>query len=98
MKKAAIYIVNLINRLTNNQTTTREDATTILSLFFLKKNTRRTLETFEILEALFAEEMKARRSAANCTSRLITDKYPSYSKVSTLMVNDPIFNEPIKNN
>ena len=96
MKKPIIYLVKLINRLTNNQTTPREDAETILRLFLLKEDTQRSLNIFECLEDMFESELIKRRTEANKISKLVNHKFPTNSKVSVLTVNDPIFEQPIK--
>lgn len=97
MKKILLHLVKHINSFANERLTADKEAEIILKYLLLKNDTKYSLEIFNSLESKFKQEMTKRRSNAFYECSLISDKYPFAKSITEILVNDPIFEQPIKN-
>jgi len=97
MKKLLLNIVKYINAFANERLTADKEAEIILRYLLLKSDTKYSLEIFEALESKFKQEMVNRRIIASAECGVISKKYPFAKSVTEILVNDPIFEQPIKN-
>ena len=97
MKRLLLNFVKHVNYFANERLTAKEEADIILRYLLLKSDTKYSLEVFEALETKFKQEMVNRRVIASAECSVISKKYPFAKSITEILVDDPIFEQPIKN-
>ena len=97
MKKLILYLVKYFNDFTNHKMSPEQEAQSILNYMLLKSNTSDTAETFKALESKLHFHLRELDKYHEKQRRIINDFIPREKSIINIMVNDPIFEQPIKN-
>ena len=89
-------LIKNFNNLFNVEFNADEEAERVLRYILHKATTQEAMQIFNRLENKFQNEMEAREQKAAKVCRIVRSKYPRTVEVANLIVNDPIFLEPIK--